>query len=187
MFINNDQDQFGDQLSIGYPDISQEAVAIKVNKRQAMKNHQSISTLGGHLRTASTDSFFIDQLLNRKYGTASSAMDNKPDRIQAQTQAQAHAQVPLVNRVFSRKAQNQRRQSPSMQQQQQHQQQLQIPIKLQKSFNVPRRGSVFLQVPQQMKQQPHSYAPQPFFSSPPATATLQTPPYPRYPHANIQS
>ncbi|WLF79709.1 hypothetical protein PVL30_003473 [Lodderomyces elongisporus] len=44
---------------------------LKMGKRnqQTIKNHQSISTLGGvQLRTASTDSFFIDQLLNRKYG-----------------------------------------------------------------------------------------------------------------------
>ncbi|CAK9439330.1 uncharacterized protein LODBEIA_P35040 [Lodderomyces beijingensis] len=35
-----------------------------------LKNHQSLSTLGGgQLRTGSTDSFFIDQLLSRKYGT----------------------------------------------------------------------------------------------------------------------
>ncbi|CAK9685300.1 unnamed protein product [Candida parapsilosis] len=177
-FINNDQDQFGDQVSIGYVDTSQEAVAIKVNKRQAMKNHQSISTLGGHFRTASTDSFFIDQLLNRKYGVpGNTTLDNKLDRLQTQTQTQAQtqAQVPSVNRVFSRKAQSQRRNSPPMQQQLQLQQQ--VPIKVQKSFNVPRRGSVFSQPPPplQMKQQSHSYAPQPFFgSSPPPTATAAT-------------
>ncbi|KAI3406113.2 hypothetical protein KGF56_000954 [Candida oxycetoniae] len=44
---------------------------IRMYKRgqKLVKPHQSLSTLGGgHLRTASTDSFFIDQLLNRKYG-----------------------------------------------------------------------------------------------------------------------
>ncbi|KAI5961121.1 hypothetical protein CANMA_003895 [Candida margitis] len=183
---SNDQDQlFGDQNSIGYADTPQEAAAIKVNKRQAMKNHQSISTLGGgHLRTASTDSFFIDQLLNRKYGvggmaaTTNAVDNNKLDRIQTQTQNQTP--IPAVNRVFSRKAHNQqqqqqRRQSPPMVSQQQLQQSHQIPIKLQKSFNVPRRGSVFSQTTtnQGKSQPPHSYAPpQSYFGSPPAPSLL---------------
>lgn len=165
VFISNDYDgQFSDQLSVGGgPDTSQEVVAIKVNKRQAMKNHQSISTLGGQLRTASTDSFFIDQLLNMKYGVANPAADTKLEKVLTQSQ------VPLINRVFSRKTHNhQRRQSAT---------QTQLPIKLQKSFNVPRRGSVLLQPtqqPHQLKQQlqSHSYTPQPFFGSPPATTAL---------------
>ncbi|KAI5949501.1 hypothetical protein KGF57_004711 [Candida theae] len=201
VFISNDQEytQFNEQSSIGGVDPLQEPVAIKVNKRQAMKNHQSISTLGGgHLRTASTDSLFIDQLLNRKYGATSYVVDNKLERIQTQTQ---QAQVPQMNRVFSRKTPNhQRRQSPPAQQQQhQMQTQTQVPIALKKSFNVPRRGSVFSQSAtstqqikqqqqqqkQQQQQQPsqshpqqlQSYAPQPFFGSPPSLqmASLQQP------------
>ncbi|KAG5419359.1 hypothetical protein I9W82_003126 [Candida metapsilosis] len=171
VFISNDYDgQFSDQSSVGGgPDMSQEVVAIKVNKRQAMKNHQSISTLGGQLRTASTDSFFIDQLLNRKYGVANPAADTKLEKVLTQSQVQ----VPSINRVFSRKTHNhQRRQSATTQQQT-----TQIPIKLQKSFNVPRRGSVLsqpTQQPHQLKQlQSHSYTtPQPFFGSPPATASM---------------
>ncbi|KAI5952386.1 hypothetical protein KGF54_003253 [Candida jiufengensis] len=89
-------------------------------KNKIIKNYQSISTLGcngNHLRTASTDSFFIDQLLNRKYGGGvNNATVNNVTASNDQ-----NLQIVESNRLFSKKYQEQQQQQQKLSKQQSNQ------------------------------------------------------------------
>ncbi|KAI5965253.1 uncharacterized protein KGF55_001473 [Candida pseudojiufengensis] len=91
-------------------------------KNKIIKNYQSVSTLGcngNHLRTASTDSFFIDQLLNRKYGGSNSNNINTND--------ESVSRNLESNRLFSKKFQESKQPNQSLSGSRSNQKSSQIP------------------------------------------------------------
>ncbi|KAK6464996.1 hypothetical protein DFJ63DRAFT_332439 [Scheffersomyces coipomensis] len=65
---------------------------------------QSISTLGGNYRSASTDSTFIDELLTKKYGGGGGNTNNTNGKIERTKTNNSEVQFKTPNRAFQKKS-----------------------------------------------------------------------------------